>query len=163
MEILDSHVQMLHAIANRILPPEPAPFDDSGAAPSGAPVGAPSPGAGENETMTTVAEVMTGELGHRLDEMRLFLDKLNVTSKINHHRRFAELAPDQQDALLQTVEDQDIFGTLVELVHEGYWASPAGHAVAGFVISDPAVIPDVAAAVAPGAAPATPIAEPKKS
>jgi hypothetical protein len=130
MDILESHVQTLHAIANRILPPEPAPFGEAESA--------ASPGAGDNETLGIVAEVMTGELVNRLDELRMFLDKLNVASKLKHQRRFSELSPDEQDVLLRAVEDQPIFGVLADLVHEGYWASPAGQAVAGFVVSDPA-------------------------
>jgi hypothetical protein len=118
MEILETHVQALHAIANRIIPP-----DDT-------------PGAGENESLNHVAEIMTTVLSTRLTELRDLIDQLNVTAKVRHQRRFTDIEPEQQDELLHLVEAQPIFRLLCELVHEGYWASAAGQRAAGFVRSD---------------------------
>lgn len=117
MDILDSHVQMVQAIANRIVPPDE------------------TPGAGDNDSVGHAAEVLTGELAHRLDELRAFLDRLNVTAKIHHQRRFVDLMPETQDELLRAVEDQAIFHTLTELIQQGFWASEAGQKTVGFTVN----------------------------
>jgi hypothetical protein len=116
MEILDSHVQMLHAIANRIIPADDAP------------------GAGDNETMGYVAEVMTGDLGDKLGLLRTFLDTLNVAAKLKHRRAFTALIPAHQDSLLEQYHNDPAFHMLITLVNEGYWASDAGRAYVGFEV-----------------------------
>jgi hypothetical protein len=116
MEILESHVQMLHAIANRIIPP-----DDT-------------PGAGDNETLGHAAEIFSGPLLPRVTELRKLLDGLNLRAKVDHQQRFVDLEIETQDALLKSVEEQPMFKQLCELLHEGYWASGAGQRTAGFVI-----------------------------
>ncbi len=118
VDILESHVQALHAIANRVVPADE------------------TVGAGDNESMAYVADVMTGELSDRLEELRKFVDVLNVAAKVEHQRRFCDLNAEQQDALLRSVEDQPIFKMLVNLIQEGYWASEAGQATVGFTVSD---------------------------
>lgn len=118
MEILDSHIQMLHAIANRIIP-----ADDT-------------PGAGDNETMGYVADVMTGDYADKIGELRDFLDMLNVAAKLKHRRSFIALIPAHQDALLETYQGNTAFQMLTTLVHEGYWASDAGRDYVGFVVKE---------------------------
>jgi Gluconate 2-dehydrogenase subunit 3 len=115
MELLDSHVQIVAAIASRVVP-----GDDE------------QPGGDSEEVMRHVAEVMTGQLGPRLAELRVLADDLNIAAKIKYYRRFADLIPDDQTEILQTVQDAPIFKTLVELVQEGYWASEAGQKRARF-------------------------------
>ncbi len=116
MDILDPHIQMLRAIANRVIPP-----DDT-------------PGAGENDSVGHAVEILSGPLSPRLPELRKLLDDLNVRAKVEHQTRFVDLDTDLQDALLKTVDNQPIFVQVCELIHEGYWASPDGQRTAGFVI-----------------------------
>jgi hypothetical protein len=114
MEILDSHVQLLHAIANRVIPADE------------------TAGAGDNESMGYVAEVMMGDLNEQIDALRAFLDMLNVSAKIKHRRVFTQISAAQQDALLMQHQETPVFQQLVTLVHEGYWASEAGRKTVGF-------------------------------
>jgi Gluconate 2-dehydrogenase subunit 3 len=116
MDILDAHIPTIHAIANRVIPP-----DDT-------------PGAGENESIQHVAEVLTGEMSARLPELRRMLDRLNVSAKVHHQRRFDLLDATVQDELLHSVEDEPIFKALCDLIHQGYWASEAGQKTAGFEV-----------------------------
>lgn len=114
MELLDSHAQMLQAIGDRVIP-----TDDT-------------PGGGSAEFMTLVAEVLSSEHPQHIDPIREFLDKLNVAAKIRWQRRFVDLDFEAQDALLAERQNDPVFALIVDLVHEHYWSSEAGHSTVGF-------------------------------
>lgn len=116
MELLDSHAQMLQAIADRVIPADE------------------TPGAAGAEFMAHVADVLGNEQPQHIDTIRRFLDTLNVTAKIRWQRRFIDVDPDQQDDLLREHETDPAFAVIVELVHESFWASEAGHATVGFEV-----------------------------
>jgi len=114
MELLDSHGQMLLAIADRVIPADDAP------------------GGASAEFMTFVADVLGNEWPQHIDPIRRWLDVLNVTAKVRWQRRFIDLDAVQQDDLLREHESDPAFGVVVDLVHEHYWASDAGRAAVGF-------------------------------
>jgi hypothetical protein len=116
MELLDSHAQMLMAIADRIIPADDAP------------------GGASTEFMTLVADVLGNELPEHIDPIRRWLDTLNVAAKVRWQRRFVDLDAEQQDDLLREHETDAAFGVVVDLVHENYWASDAGRAAVGFEV-----------------------------
>ena len=117
MSISNEHLQTLHAIANCVVPPDE------------------TPGAGEAGDLAYLVDVMTGEYANQLETLGRFLDTLDITTHSLHQCRFADLGAAAQTALLNMVENESIFQTLVTLVQEGYWASAAGLATVGFEVS----------------------------
>jgi len=116
MELLDSHAQMLQAIADRVIPADE------------------TPGGASAEFMAHVADVLGNEQPQQIDPIRRYLDMLNVTAKVRWQRRFVDIDFDQQDDLLREHENDPAFAMIVELVHESYWASEAGRTTVGFEV-----------------------------
>jgi hypothetical protein len=117
MALAPHHVATLYAAADRIVPP-----DDG------------TPGAIEAGAADRLAELLAGDLNALEPDYFAFLTQLDLEAQVMHGPKFADLAPAQQDALLQTFQTSPFFHIFAEHVHEQFWSSPAGLKLVGFEV-----------------------------
>ena len=118
MKLSEPMIQILRATADRIIPPDDFP-------------GAWDAGVGD-----FIDRLLTsGDLGDGAAILLEGLPMLDVEAQAQFGRGFSTLAPDQQDALLKTVESgnvtaawphppQAFFNLLINLTAEGYYSDP---------------------------------------
>lgn len=108
-----AHERLLAAIADRVVP-----RDDY-------------PSASETGATRFIARLLARELSARQAEVRDGLDRIDAVARASRASAFIDLAPDAQDAALQSIETGNhpetarFFAWLVERVLEGYYADPA--------------------------------------
>lgn len=98
------------------------------------------PSASENGVVNFIANLLSGDLKDRAQEVVAGLDSLNEESLAAHGRGFVELTDAQKDALLLQMDEEEdflavwpiaparFFSLMVRLTNEGYYADPGNGA-----------------------------------